>query len=398
MALERAIKDKNAEPNKDGEILEVFLPKSNESLATYDGIDWGGERIADELCERVEELAKEDKVVVKLSITGYSLGGLIARYMLGILEHRKFFEKIEPVNFITIAAPHMGLFQYSSMVSSLMGALGPKLLSRTGKQFYCQDKWSSNDERPLLEVMADPGKIFFKMLSRFKYLRLYANATHDLLVPYCTSAIETEDVFAEYLSNGIKIEMEEEYECVIKKFTLPDTPPPKPAFLSRKWFENKKPRPLLPPAAQFRFPFNIIVYTLLPFLAIPAFSFLLYRLSVHSKGSEARIKLLESDESYPKKLISIFKELEQEIESAAADMVNNPEGEPYPIADPSLHPVITSTQKKMARWLNQLPFQKNLAFFPRVRNSHAVIVHKDGIPQHKQGESVVRHWADHFVF
>lgn len=36
-----------------------------------------------QVCDRVEDLARKDKVVVKLSVTGYSLGGLVARYMLG---------------------------------------------------------------------------------------------------------------------------------------------------------------------------------------------------------------------------------------------------------------------------------------------------------------------------
>ena len=34
----------------------------------------------------------------------------------------------------------------------------PRLLSRTGEQFYCADKWSPSG-RPLLEVMADPGTL-----------------------------------------------------------------------------------------------------------------------------------------------------------------------------------------------------------------------------------------------
>ncbi|KAF5362471.1 hypothetical protein D9756_002304 [Leucocoprinus leucothites] len=384
-ALERTIKEKYAEPNKDGEELEVLLPKSNENVATYDGIDWGGERVADEVCDRVEELAKEEKVVVKLSITGYSLGGLVARYMLGILEHRKFFAKVEPVNFITIATPHIGLLRYPSMISSLINAIGPKLLSKTGEQFYCQDKWS-NAGRPLIEVMADPSEIFFKTLSRFKNLRLYANAVNDVTVPYCTSAIETEDVFAEHVSNGLKTEMEEDYEH--------------PTPLSREWFENMKPLPLLPPAAQFRFPFNLIVYGMLPILAVPALSYALYRLSCDSKESQGRIKQFESEESYRKRLSVIFQELEHEMESAAVDIVDNPDGEPYPIIKAKFHPVVTPTQKKMAKWLNQLPFQKKLAFFPWVRNSHAMIICRDShrFHQHKRGEGVVRHWADNFEF
>ncbi len=46
----------------------------------------------------------------------------------------------------------------NSLVSSLTSSLGPKLLSRTGKQMYCVDQWSPKG-RPLLVVMADPGTL-----------------------------------------------------------------------------------------------------------------------------------------------------------------------------------------------------------------------------------------------
>jgi hypothetical protein len=97
---------------------------------------------------------------------------------------------------------------------------------------------------------------------------------NDVTVPYCTAAIETEDLFAEYQCNGLDRcvlfnsfipisdkaprKMEEQYEYVIKEFAVPETPPPKPAPLSQEWLNTMKPRPLLPPAAQFRFPFNLV--------------------------------------------------------------------------------------------------------------------------------------------
>lgn len=248
--------------------------------------------------------------------------------------------------------------------------------------------------------MADPGEIFFKTLSRFKHLRLYANAINDITVPYCTSAIEIEDIFAGYIRNGIKIEMKEDYEYVIEKFVLPAIPPPGPTLFSREWFDSIKPLPLLPPVAQFRFPFNFMIYGILPFLAIPVLSYVLYRFSADSKASKERIKQFESQDSYQQKLATVFQKLEREFESAAVRTVDSPEGESYPIIKSNLHPVVTPTQKRMVEWLNQLPFQKHLAFFPGVRNSHGMIICRDShrFDQHKRGESVVRHWADHFVF
>jgi Putative serine esterase (DUF676) len=111
-----------------------------------------------------------------------------------VLYHKGFFENVTPVNFNTIATPHAGLPRYPSFYSSASTLLGPKLLSRTGEQFFCVDKWSPKG-RPLLIVMADPGEIqyyynldfitnsswlldeiFYKSLSKFQHIRIYANA------------------------------------------------------------------------------------------------------------------------------------------------------------------------------------------------------------------------------
>jgi hypothetical protein len=124
----------------------------------------------------IEALERDGKTVTRFSVTGYSLGGLVARYVVGcvlsfitliigiehhpqhsILHQRKFFVTVTPVNFNTIATPHIGLLAYPSFFSRLSSLLGPKLLSRTGEQFYGVDKWS-NTGKSLLEVMVDPGK------------------------------------------------------------------------------------------------------------------------------------------------------------------------------------------------------------------------------------------------
>lgn len=111
------------------------------------------------------------------------MGGLLARYVVGcvlslfpepsisdrnlaicascsILHQRKLFDTVTPVNFNTIATPHIGLLRYPSLFSKLGSVFGPRFLSRTGEQFYGVDKWSKTG-KALLEVMADPGKEFF---------------------------------------------------------------------------------------------------------------------------------------------------------------------------------------------------------------------------------------------
>lgn len=109
-----------------------------------------------QVVEEVKHIEEDDQQVTKLSVVGYSLGGLVSRYLVGILHQRKFFDKIAPVNFVTVATPHIGLVRFPSFRSRMFAYLGPRLLSRTGEQFYAVDKWSASG-RPLLEVMADPG-------------------------------------------------------------------------------------------------------------------------------------------------------------------------------------------------------------------------------------------------
>ena len=66
--------------------LRILLIKRNAGSFTYDGIETGGERVTQEIEETLEECARSGQTIKKLSVVGYSLGGLIARYAIGLLE------------------------------------------------------------------------------------------------------------------------------------------------------------------------------------------------------------------------------------------------------------------------------------------------------------------------
>ncbi|KAF8805075.1 DUF676-domain-containing protein [Phlegmacium glaucopus] len=405
--LERIARETYALAGADGTVLHVLKAESIRDNSTYDGVDWGGERVAKEVTDAVKDLESKGDHVTRFSVTGYSLGGLIARYLIGILYHAGFFENITPVNFNTIATPHAGLPRYLSLFSSLSSVLGPRLLSRTGEQFYCADKWSSKG-RPLLVVMADPNRIFHQSLSKFQHIRIYANSVNDITVPFVTAAIELSDPFVDREATGIQLDMDKEYSCLIRDYTIPSTPPPKspsPAIFSADWFRQSLPRPVLPPVLQFRFPFNLLLYTLLPVL-IPVFiSLAIVRLSLATRSSRARIKQLEK-EAYTagqEKLADILDELEREVEEAVVDLIDNPDPSSsiYQASNQSSrgHPIITANHKKIVNWLNLLPIKKEITYFPDVRNSHAMIVCRDikRFEFHRQGEVVLRHWANSFI-
>jgi hypothetical protein len=45
----RIIRETYPAPSKDGVELEVLIAETNKAESTYDGIDWGGERVAKEV-------------------------------------------------------------------------------------------------------------------------------------------------------------------------------------------------------------------------------------------------------------------------------------------------------------------------------------------------------------
>lgn len=79
------------------EKVHVLVTKRNAGTFTYDGVNTGGDRVAEEVEEALEKLAESGHDITKISVIGYSLGGLIARYAIGLLYHRGVFEKIQPV-------------------------------------------------------------------------------------------------------------------------------------------------------------------------------------------------------------------------------------------------------------------------------------------------------------
>ncbi|KKY27636.1 putative lipase serine esterase [Phaeomoniella chlamydospora] len=182
--------------NKYGEEQLIILTvKRNAGSFTYDGIELGGERVAKEIEETLEALARDGYQIKKLSVVGYSLGGLISRYAIGLLHAKGYFDKIKPVNFTTFVTPHLGvrtpLKGYSNHIWNVLGA---RTLSMSGRQLFMIDKFR-NTGRPLLSVLADPDSIFIRALSRFEHRCVYANVVNDKSAVYYTTGISKNDPF-----------------------------------------------------------------------------------------------------------------------------------------------------------------------------------------------------------
>jgi len=418
--MHRIIAEKFSPDPECGVHLEVLVSQKNRDKSTYDGIDWGGERIAEEVLKTVEDMERDGtRKVARFSVVGYSLGGLLARYVLGVLLTRKFFDNVQPVNFTAFATPHFGLPRSVSFRSSLFSRLGPYFLSRTGEHFYGADQWSGTG-RPLLEVMSEKDHVFFQALSLFPHVNIYANAVNDNTVPFITAAIEAADPFQSHDTNGIQIRISDKYAPLIESYEVPSSPPPpppKPRVLSLSYFRRLKPkRPWLPPALQFRFPGNILFALLMPVLLPLLIGVIAFRLGLDARASRARIKHLEQDPSSGSSLIKILHSIEKGVDDAVADILDPPQltsetqssisesesdvqGRVSRTPATASPPILTETQHRIIASMNSLPqLQKHFAFIHPVMNSHAVIVSRDAkrFEGHRKGEGVLRHWADRF--
>ncbi|XP_010544033.1 PREDICTED: putative lipase ROG1 isoform X1 [Tarenaya hassleriana] len=201
------------------EDLLVHCSKRNYSMLTFDGVDVMGQRLAEE----VRSVIERHPSLRKISFVGHSLGGLIARYAIACLYEQETRDelaqnndhpsenigdshggegfkgriaKLEPINFITSAAPHLGsrghkqvplfggLYTLERFATRISWCLG-----RTGKHLFLADK---DDGKPplLLQMVSDNEDLkFISALQCFKRCVAYANTSFDHLVGWSTSSI-----------------------------------------------------------------------------------------------------------------------------------------------------------------------------------------------------------------
>ena len=112
----------------------------NHMMLTMDGMDVCGLRFAQEINLELKKLRDEAASkqespleVVKLSVIGYSLGGCIARYAIGVMEEAGELAGLVLKNFITFATPHLGSRKIPGVYGSAFNWVTPRLCSRTGR-------------------------------------------------------------------------------------------------------------------------------------------------------------------------------------------------------------------------------------------------------------------------
>lgn len=288
-------------------------------------------------------------------------------------------------------------------------------MSRSGEQLYVADKYSDDDPRPLLEIMADPRSVFYHGLQKFERLSLFAAAINDNSVPYPTAAIETVDHFAQWQDQRLVVDYND--AGIIRSWSREQqdyTPKAKEkgGRLAGKGLGTYI--GTLPPVLRYRFPFNYLILLLFPIMLPIVLCLILARQSLDTSRSKRRLQQLAQTSSPPsptpsglsiQHLRATIRHIERSLES---EFIETIDGAPPAAAaaldiyhsNTPLDQVVIKAQLKecqfrMAFWLNQLPFKKYLTWWPEVTNAHATAIVRDPhlFPQHERGRGMLKFWA-----
>ncbi|KAA8495205.1 hypothetical protein FVE85_1360 [Porphyridium purpureum] len=217
----------------------VLCSDACEQLETFEGVGKGGNRLVDLILEVATCMPK----LKYLSLAGHSLGGLFTRFAAAELVYRGFvslsfeqqkelallkanrtlaedakacliraeplhmkMKKVELFVYASFASPHLG----DNRNNALWDEQGARLMRKTGHQMVLKDK-----EKMVYNLSRG---VFLFSLSLFKQRFCYANARHDLTVPYYTSSFALSEPYEKLkaLSNQFTIPAESnEYPHVV---------------------------------------------------------------------------------------------------------------------------------------------------------------------------------------
>ncbi|KAK6874334.1 putative lipase ROG1 [Candida tropicalis] len=153
---------------------------------TERGIKYLGSRVAEYIIDLITENdSLNDGKVEKISLIGHSLGGCVQTFAIAYLKINFpwFFDKIKPVNFITLASPLLGVVNENPKVVEWVLSAG--FVGKSGQELGL--KVVENDSKPLLLLL--PTGPTHEVLKQFKRRTIYANAINDGIVPLRTSSL-----------------------------------------------------------------------------------------------------------------------------------------------------------------------------------------------------------------
>jgi hypothetical protein len=404
----------------------ILCPKANSGNYTYDGIELGGERLVHEIEETLESLVEKGQKITKISIVGYSLGGLLARYAIGLLNARGWLDKLEPMNFTTFATPHVGVrAPLKGWKDGIFNVLGARTISQSGRQMFLIDSFRDTG-RPLLSVLADPESIFIKGLKKFQRKSIYANIVNDRSVLFYTSAISKVDPFHDL--EKVNINYVEGYEDVIvdpDTYVLPPTQRNTGEFAARFWLKCK--------SVAIWVPLSLLLVVLVPLACV----IFLINAGIQTCRSSKRIRMHEVGESgvlFEKYRVPVLVQDVQHVVEQVFESVNASQEPNYlsnsdtEVSDSgpekagrsstsnsarneshvessstrrrsstALHSpklALTPQQFGIIDSLNEVGIKKYPVHIQKNRHSHAAIIVRSAKPGLAEGKSVMKHWLD----
>ncbi|PHH67862.1 hypothetical protein CDD82_1044 [Ophiocordyceps australis] len=393
--------------------LYMLLAKSNSGSFTYDGIELGGERVCAEIEQEMHSIESCGGKVRKLSIVGYSLGGLVSRYAIGLLYAKGILDMVECMNFSTFASPHLGVRSpLKGWHNTIWNYMGARTLSMSGTQLFTIDRFRDTG-RPLLAVLADPSSIFMHGLRKFQRRTLYANIVNDRSAAYYTTMIDKTDAYhrsldkidVNYLKGSEPVILDPQTPISRRRRGTVDSLPSSASTTVMRWIK--------------RIPYMVILAILVPV----GTAFFLVNSVREEFHSSSRRKLHEAGlssiniEQYRVPLL--IKELRGEAESAyealnssfGQQLLSTDDEEPSDSAmtvdersvlrrerrlstptQPTL--AMSPCQFEMAQSLNALGWRKYPVWIHKNRHSHAAIIVRMDKETFDEGHVVLRHFAN----
>ncbi|KAI0390855.1 DUF676-domain-containing protein [Xylariaceae sp. FL0594] len=386
------------------EKLHILIAKRNSGNFTYDGIELGGERVCVEIEEELESIREKGGKITKLSIVGYSLGGLVARYAVGLLYAKGLLDQIEPVNFTTFATPHLGVrMPLRGWVDNVFNVLGARLLSESGRQLFIVDKFRDTG-RPLLSVMTEPRSIFVTGLRKFKRRTLYGNVANDRSVNLFTSMMSKTDPYVDM--SKIEVHGVEGYENVVLDRMNPFSPKPTSSQLAAGPLSYVRNVPfvlavaLILPIGVTAFVLNSVFQTIRSTRRIRQHESGLAGIEIAKYRMPIWInELRETVEDAYEALNSSQKQsyLPESEEEEEEEILDSEEANGTDVERRHSHPHIPTlalapSQFKMIEEMDKLGWRKYPVWIQKVRHSHAAIIVRSESKSFSEGYLVLKHW------
>ncbi|KAI5456120.1 putative serine esterase-domain-containing protein [Mariannaea sp. PMI_226] len=389
------------------EQIYLLFAKENRGSLSYDGIERGGERVCFEIEEELKAIENRGGKIKKLSMVGYSLGGLVLRYAIGLLFARGTLDKIECMNFATFATPHLGVRSPTKgCFDHVWNVLGARTLSITGQQLFIIDMFRDTG-RPLLAILADPESIFILGLQKFKRRSIYSNIINDIYAAYYTTSINSTDPYIDL--NELKVNYIEGFQEVILDPDQPFTPGSKMKDRASFFSINNKSI-----VKGLKKAFFIMIWPIYFSIGIIAF---LTNSAVQTIRSSCRIKVYERGKagfaieqyrmpiwpmvSYEVEHVSKGFCNAQKQEGIAALPVNRNRNTKMQLMTEGRRLLIPSERElplaphqfEMIDSLNSLKWRKYPVWIKKVSHTHAAIIVSTDKPSFSEGHVVVDHFA-----